>query len=104
MKKQMARRSLICLAMFALALSLASAQSTKKQAPTGVVLLDINTASAAELKTLPGIGDAYAAKIIAGRPYQAKNQLLQRKIIPAATYDQIKGKIIARQANTPLKK
>lgn len=91
------------MAALALAFSHASAQSPKK-APTGVMLLDINTASAAELKALPGVGDAYAAKIIAGRPYQAKNQLLQRKIVPAATYDQIKGKIIAKQTYIPTKK
>ena len=60
-------------------------------------LLDINTASASELKSLPGIGDAYSAKIVAGRPYARKDQLVSRKIIPQATYDKIKEMIIARQ-------
>jgi DNA uptake protein ComE-like DNA-binding protein len=59
--------------------------------------LDINTATLAQLKALPGIGDVYSQKIIAGRPYTAKNQLTSRGIIPQATYDKIKDTIIAHQ-------
>jgi competence protein ComEA len=60
--------------------------------------LDINTASAEELQTLPGIGEAYSKKIIENRPYKRKDELVQKKVIPPATYDQIKEQIVAKQA------
>ena len=59
--------------------------------------IDINSASADELKGVPGIGDAYSKKIIDNRPYKRKDELVAKKVVPQATYDKIKDHIIAKQ-------
>ena len=59
-------------------------------------LLDLNTATAEQLKALPGIGEAYSERIIMGRPYQRKDERVQTQILPRATYEQIKYKIVAK--------
>ena len=74
--------------------SMASAQATTA-ASAG--LLDINSASKDQLKALPGIGDAYADRIIKNRPYSAKTQLTQKGILPDATYSKIQTLIIAKR-------
>jgi DNA uptake protein ComE-like DNA-binding protein len=82
----------------------APAKSEKSDAKAGGekkhTLLDINSASPAELETLPGIGEAYSKKIVENRPYKRKDELVQKKVVPQATYDKIKEHIIAKQGAT----
>ena len=94
----------LALAVTLVAFSFGAAGSAHVVAQTGASttaaqgdLLDLNTASRDQLKALPGIGDAYADRIIKGRPYTAKNQLTQRGILPAATYSKIQDKVIAKK-------
>jgi DNA uptake protein ComE-like DNA-binding protein len=77
---------------------MAPAKPASTMAPTAKTdLLDINSATADELDALPGIGKAYSAAIIKGRPYKGKDELVQKNIVPQKTYDGIKDKIIAKQ-------
>ena len=72
-------------------------KAVDKSAVKADSLIDINRATAAELKTIPGIGDAYSAAIVKNRPYANKTQLKSRNVVPDATYEKIKDKIIAKQ-------
>ena len=100
--------TIVILAVLALTLNSATAiaqgkgkatpkTTATKSAPAKAALLDLNSASKQELMTLPGIGDALSQKIIDGRPYARKDQLVSKNIIPQATYDKIKDQVIAKQ-------
>lgn len=96
--------TVLAIAVFALSAmhSPSLAQPKKKEPPkagkaaTKKGPVDINSASTDELKTLPGVGDLYAKKIIDGRPYKRKDELLQKKIVPQNMYSEIKDRIVAK--------
>ena len=72
-------------------------------AAKSAVLVDINSATEAQLKELPGIGEVYAGKIVQNRPYRVKTDLERKKILPHATYEKVKDLIIARQPKAAAK-
>lgn len=74
-----------------------AAPAAAKKAP----LLDINTATVEQLMTIPGIGDAFAKKIVENRPYANKTQLVSKNVLPAATYEKVKELVIAKQPPKP---
>ncbi|MBI4292268.1 MAG: helix-hairpin-helix domain-containing protein [Betaproteobacteria bacterium] len=78
-----------------------SSEAKKTKPAVNVKLVDINSASKAQLKKLPGIGDAEADAIIAGRPYLTKAHLVTRKIIPSGVYENLKKQIVAMQKGNP---
>jgi hypothetical protein len=81
-----------------------AAASTPRAKPSGLRIkpVDINSASRAQLKTLPGIGDAEADRIIANRPYLTKSSLVSKKVLELGPYDALRGRIIAVQPLQPV--
>jgi len=92
--------TLLLLAGIVIAQSGSSGKSSSKSSTASSQssdLVDINSATKEQLSALPGIGDKYSDKIIAGRPYANKSQLVSKKILPQGVYNKISSMIIAKQ-------
>ena len=103
MRKNLFKHFLLLLFAIALASGGATAQGNTMKPDKSVAmskaagLLDLNSATKDQLQALPGVGDKYSQQIIDGRPYAKKTDLVQKKIIPQATYAKIKDMVIAKQ-------
>ena len=95
--KKLISAILLTLAMFVPTPSWQPCVWAKPAATEKVAVVDINTADQTALQAVPGIGDAYSNKIIAGRPYKSKDELWRKKILPKGVYDKVKDSLIAKQ-------
>jgi DNA uptake protein ComE-like DNA-binding protein len=98
------RQLLLIVALFGFTAFAQAPKAAPKPVAKAAELMDLNSATAAQLAALPGIGEAFSKKIIDGRPYSGKDDLVSRNIVPQSTYDKIKDLVIARQGTAKGKK
>ena len=81
-----------------------SAKKSKKAKTPKSQQIDVNSATKEELTAVPGIGDATAQKIIDGRPYKTKKDLVTKNILTQDEYDKVKGQLVAHGGKKSAKK